>query len=104
MSDEKPEYKYRQHHWQESDSCGLCRGEGRISIVWKFSMEERGNGFIEIRDLVSVNPYSKPAGNLADNHYAALYRCQCPLGTSSTIPISWSRLTRESQTRVERWL
>lgn len=93
------------HHWTDSGTCGLCRGEGRLGMFWKFHYEDRNNGRVEIQDLSQVMQYSKSFDYQPKaNEFRAVFRCQCFAGDAETLPKAWPKWTASSPTRREVWL
>lgn len=92
------------HRWQPTD-CALCRGEGRLRIIWHFKIEERPTGLMEIRELVQIFPYTKGFDYvMKPNEYPSVYRCKCSSGDAETLPTSWPKWTNSSEPRREQWL
>lgn len=96
--------KFRPHHWKPSD-CPLCRGEGRLAIVWYVTIEQRDTGRLEVSELKEILPYSN-AGlyKFKPKEYIAIHRCKCPAGDSETIPKIWPKWTQMSEPRREVWV
>lgn len=95
---------FRPHHWEPTD-CGKCHGEGRLCIIWLFTMEERPTGILERRQLTQVFPYTKSFDyTLKPNEYRSIFRCECFAGDASTIPKIYPKWTRSSEPVREKWL
>jgi len=73
------------HRWEKT-SCELCRGEGRLSVIFKIFTE---NGTRK-RVLERIQPYSQP-NDVQPGQFATIFRCECPAGEAKGIPQSWPR-------------
>ena len=96
--------EFKPHRWQPSD-CGLCRGEGRLGIIWRLTFEERPTGVCEIQELTELFQYTKSLQvALKPNHYRSIFRCRCLAGEADTIPKAWPKWSNDSNARREVWL
>lgn len=95
--------KFKPHRWQ-STTCGKCRGEGRIAIIWHCFREVQGDRLKEIEELTQVFPYSESfTYRFKPNEYRSIFRCQCAAGDAPTLARAWPKWTIHSETRRERW-
>lgn len=91
------------HRWDATD-CGLCRGEGRLMIVWHCFRELQGDRLKEIEELTQLMPYSQGLDyKQKPNEYRSIFRCRCLAGDALTIPKSFPKWSKSSETRRERW-
>lgn len=95
--------KFRPHHWRETD-CGLCRGEGRVAIIWHCFYEARDTGMLEIQELTQALPYAASFDyRFKPNEYRSIFRCRCRAGEAATLPQAWPKFSNTTETRRERW-
>jgi hypothetical protein len=94
---------FKPHRWQPAD-CGLCRGEGRLAIIWHCFYEPKPTGLLEIQELVQAFPYTRSFDyTLKPNEYRSIFRCRCVAGDVATLSKAWPKWTKDSETRRERW-
>lgn len=92
------------HHWRPSEECGLCHGEGRLCIFWKYHYEERDSGRVEVQQLVDVKQYTQSFDrHLGACEFRTVFRCKCSAGDAETLPKCWPKLTKSTPINREVW-
>lgn len=75
------------HTWKPAD-CSLCRGEGRLAIIW--DLREMNNASVEV--VTQILQYSKSFDYAMQSHeFRSLFRCRCLAGDVESLPVSWPK-------------
>lgn len=75
------------HTWEPAD-CAVCRGEGRVSVIFGWFYKVEDNQRVELETVNHVFPYSSKeriAYKLKPSEYECIKRCSCPAGAAKTI-------------------
>ena len=85
------------HRWQPTD-CRMCRGEGRICVVWLITVEIRNDERKEAHALTKIVPYTQSCDSagmtLGPGEYRTLFRCACMSGDAVSLPKSWPKWSK----------
>lgn len=85
---------FRPHRWEESE-CRLCKGEGRICVIWLSTFEIRHETRVEAEALSQILPYAESCDSvkykLKPDEFRTIFRCACIAGDRDTIPKGWPK-------------
>jgi hypothetical protein len=88
---------YQQHHWEPTD-CKLCRGEGRLCVVWLATAEVRNDERKEAHALTQILPYQQSCAStglkMGPGEYRTLFRCSCTAGDAVSLPKAWPKWSK----------
>jgi hypothetical protein len=90
----RPEDDFKPHRWTSTD-CRLCRGEGRLRVVWLEFTQVRNGEAVRMDELERILPYSSDEAasdaTKQPGEYAMIARCACPAGDAAGIPKIWPK-------------
>lgn len=91
------------HEWTPTD-CKLCKGEGRIQMVWSSMYIHAERESLEETRLERIFAYSDCGDyKLASGEHFVSARCACPAGeASATLPKAWPQWRGDAPTVKRR--